>query len=144
MTDYTISTDKEKLQINVIHQLLTNSYWSKDIPQEKVEKAIKNSICYGVYQDGMQVGFARIITDETTFAYLCDVIVDEKHQRHGIGKALMEYIMKDSRLQGLRRFCLGTRDAHGLYEKFGFKITTSPNTWMEIKDNDIYTREKNA
>lgn len=140
MSDYTFSDDKEKMQIDVIHAMLTNSYWSKDISKEIVAKAVQNSLCYGVYKNDVQVGFARIITDEATFAYLCDVIIDEKHQHRGIGVALMKYIMQDSRLQGLRRFCLATRDAHRLYERFGFKVTSSPQTWMEIKDNDIYTR----
>lgn len=140
MNDYIINSDKEKLQIDIIHGLLRNTYWCKDIPKSLVQKAMDHSLCYGIYHKNTQVGFARVITDEATFAYLCDVIIDENHRGNGLSKKLMEFIMRDSRLQGLRRFCLGTKDAHGLYEKFGFKAPANPKTWMEIKDNDIYTK----
>ena len=136
--NYTISTDKEKLQIEVIHGFLSNSYWAKNIPIEIVKRAVKNALCFGIYLDNQQVGFARVISDFTTFAYLADVFVLEEHRGKGLSKKLMQQIMAHPDLQGLRRFCLGTRDAHKLYEQFGFSIIKKPELWMEIKHENFY------
>lgn len=124
------------------HRELTNSYWAKNIPFGTVKKAAENSICFNVFIGSEQVAFARVITDKATFAYLCDVIVAEKHQRKGIGKALMQFIMDHPDLQGLRRFTLGTKDAHGLYEKFGFTSPKFPDRLMEINVPGIYEKRK--
>jgi ribosomal protein S18 acetylase RimI-like enzyme len=121
-----------------VHRELSVSYWAKNIPFATVKKAAENSICFNVFIDPEQVAFARVITDRSTFAYLCDVIVSEKHQRKGIGKTLMQFIMAHPDLQGLRRFTLGTKDAHGLYEKFGFTSPKFPDRLMEINKPGIY------
>jgi ribosomal protein S18 acetylase RimI-like enzyme len=125
------------------HRELANSYWAKNIPFATVKKAAENSMCLNVFIKDEQVAFARVITDKTTFAYLCDVIVAEKHQRKGIGKALMQFIMDHPDLQGLRRFTLGTKDAHGLYEKFGFTVPKFPDRLMEINVPGIYEKQIN-
>lgn len=136
--EYIFSTDKEKLDINVIHDFLTNSYWSKNIPIEIVKRSIENSLCFGVYHQNKQIGFARVISDYTTFGYLADVFILERHRGKGLSKALMEHIMNHPQLQGLRRFCLGTRDAHKLYEQFGFSVIKSPERFMEILHTNFY------
>lgn len=103
-----------------------------------------SSLCFGVYENasGEQVGFARVVTDQATFAWLCDVYIEEAHRGRGLAKKLMEELKAHPALQGLRRFCLTTKDAHGLYEGFGFQVTQTPEYWMEIKDNGIYQRLK--
>lgn len=138
--EYEISDDKSLLQIESIHAFLKNAYWSKGIPIEIVQQGIRNSICFGVYRKGLQVGFARVISDECTFAYLSDVYIDPQHRGQGLSKELMTFIMNYPRLQGLRRFCLMTYDAHSLYEKFGFRVSDMPQNFMEIKDNNIYLK----
>ena len=138
---YHISTDKKKLQLAVIHGYLSKeSYWSKNIPLEIVARSIEHSFCFGIYLKEEQVGFARVVTDYTTFAYLADVFVLEAHRGKGLSKSLMKYIFSHEKLQGLRRFCLGTRDAHGLYEKFGFSPIAKPENFMEIKHENFYTQ----
>jgi GNAT superfamily N-acetyltransferase len=138
--DYSISTDKEKLQIAVIHHYLSvESYWAKHISLAIVKQSIENSLCFGVYFKNEQIGFARIITDYTTFGYLADVFILEAHRGKGLSKWLMECIMKHPKLQGLRRFCLATRDAHSLYAQFGFKPILKPENFMEIKHDNFYT-----
>lgn len=136
--DFEISDDKSLLQIEVIHGLLKNSYWCKDIPIETVERSIENSICFGVYKKGLQIGFARAITDEATFAWLSDVVISEEYRKNGVGQELVRFIMNYPKLQGLRRFGLATRDAHSLYEKFGFKCVQNPESFMEIKNEGMY------
>lgn len=117
--DHLFSTDREKLQVEVIHRYLSeDSYWAKNVSRETVERSIQGSLCFGIYHDGLQVGFARVITDQATFAYLADVFVDEKHRGRGLSKQLMRFILADERLQSLRRWMLGTLDAHGLYAQF--------------------------
>ena len=139
-SDYNISTDKEKLQLPVIHQYLSiESYWAKHVPLEIVKQSIEGSFCFGVYFKNEQVGFARVITDHATFAYLADVFILEAHRGKGLSKWLMEFIMAHPKLQGLRRFCLATRDAHGLYKQFGFTPLAKPETFMEIKHDNFYT-----
>ena len=125
--DILISTNKELLNIDVIHQYLsTESYWAFGIAKKTVEKAIENSICFGVYKNNIQIGFARMITDKATFAYLADVFIIKEEQGKGLGKLLMQTIHKHPDLQGLRRLLLTTRDAHTLYEEFG---------WQRINDD---------
>ncbi len=138
--EYEISDDKNQLQLNAIHSLLKDTYWCKGIPQKTVAAAIENSLCIGAYKDQQQVAFARIVSDYATFAWVCDVVVDEKYRGQGLSKAMMTSVMAHPRLQGIRRICLATKDAHELYRKFGFKVTETPQNWMEIKNNDIYTR----
>jgi GNAT superfamily N-acetyltransferase len=136
--DYEISTRPERLDVAVIHAFLTQSYWSPGIPRSVVERAIRNSLCFGLYWKSGQVGFARIVTDKATFAYLADVFVLEAHRGKGLSKWLMQVIVDHEDLQGLRRFLLGTRDAHGLYKQFGFDELASPSRMMEILRPDVY------
>lgn len=133
-----ISTDPARLDARAVHAYLTRSYWAPGIPLETVERSIKGAMCFGVYDDGAQVGFARVITDRVTFAYLADVYILESHQGRGLGKWLMRVIMAHPDLQGLRRFSLATRDAHGLYAQFGFTPLRAPERHMEIARPDIY------
>jgi GNAT superfamily N-acetyltransferase len=145
MENIQISTDQNRLQLNRIHRYLSEeSYWGQKIPKTIIVKAISNSLCFGVYigETGaeIQVGFARVVTDKATFAYLCDVYIEKDHQAKGLGKLLIAEIMKHPELQDLRRFCLATKDAHSLYERFGFKITEFPERWMEIRDPEVYER----
>lgn len=140
LADYSISTDKEKLQIAVVHHYLsTESYWAKHIPLEIVKQSIENSFCFGVYFKNEQIGFARIITDYASFGYLADVFILEAHRGKGLSKWLMESIMAHPKLQGLRRFCLATRDAHSLYTQYGFKPISKPENFMETKHDNFYT-----
>ena len=121
--DYHISTDSSLLNIDVIYNYLsTESYWAKNIPKELVIKSIINSLCFGLYHQQKQVGFARVVTDKTTFAYLADVFILEEYRKKGLSKWLIETIQAYPDLQGLRRWMLGTRDAHGLYEKLGWTV----------------------
>ncbi len=136
--DYEISDDKSKLQLNLIHEMLKEAYWCKGIPVRTLAAAIESSLNFGIYYSGVQVGFARIITDGATFAWICDVFINEKHRGQNLSKELMKNILLHPSLQGLRRICLATKDAHKLYEQFGFKITETPKNWMEIKNNKIY------
>ncbi|MCK6639212.1 MAG: GNAT family N-acetyltransferase [Bacteroidia bacterium] len=138
---YHISDNKDLLDIGFIHYELSRSYWAKNIPMELVQKSITHSMCFGVYIERKQIGFARVITDHSTFAYLCDVIIAEEAQGKGAGKMLMEYIMKHKDLQGLRRFMLATRDAHTLYEKYGFSVVKHPERLMEITVQNPYSAD---
>ena len=140
--EFRINDHFSESDLQFAHRELSNSYWSKNIPFATVKKAAENSICFNVFIGDEQVAFARVITDKATFAYLCDVIVAEKHQRKGVGKALMQFIMDHPDLQGLRRFTLGTKDAHGLYEKFGFTPPKFPERQMEIGRPGIYEEER--
>jgi N-acetylglutamate synthase-like GNAT family acetyltransferase len=135
-----ISTDKSLLQLDVIHDFLKNSYWAKNIPIEIVKKSIEHSICFGVYLDDKQIGFARVMTDQATFAYLADVFIIKEQQGKGYSKELMKFIMAHAELQGLRKFLLATADAHGLYKQFGFKELAKPERVMEITITDIYSK----
>jgi hypothetical protein len=138
--DYVFSNDKSKLQISVIHNFLSNeSYWAKNIPLSTVIKAIEGSLCYAVYHKEQQIAFARVITDCATFAYLADVFVVENYRGLGICKQFMNFIMSDSQLKNLRRFMLATKDAHSLYEQFGFKSLSTPDRFMEIKPFETYS-----
>lgn len=136
--DYCISTDPAKLDLEVIHGYLKRSYWSPGIPFEIVKRAIAHSLCFGLYHRDRQIGFARVITDQTTFAYLADVFVLEGFQGKGLGKWLVECILAHPELQNLRRWMLATRDAHGLYAQYGFTALKQPEIVMEISRPDIY------
>jgi GNAT superfamily N-acetyltransferase len=126
----TITTDRTKLDLEVIHGFLSQSYWAKNIPRELVARSIEHSLCFGAFDDTAQVGFARVISDHSTYAYLADVFVLESHRGLGIGRAIMEAIRDHPDLQGLRRFHLVTRDAHGLYARFGFTPLENPDRHM--------------
>ena len=134
----TVTTDKARLDRSVIHAFLRTSYWAENIPLSVVDKAIDNSLCFGLLDEDRQIGFARVITDSATFAYLADVFVLPEHRGRGLGTWLVECTVSHPELQGLRRRLLGTRDAHGLYEKFGFTPLRRPQTFMEIFNPDVY------
>ena len=136
----TISTDSKRLDRKRIHDFLKGSYWAPGIPREVVDRSIEGAMCFGVYDGDTQIGFARVITDRATFAYVADVFVLESHRGRGLGVWLMEAIRAHPDLQGLRRWILMTRDAHGLYEKFGFRRMADTGRCMEILDREVYTR----
>lgn len=138
MTGYEISSDVSRFDFDAIHTFLSQTYWSKGIPRSTVERAIANSLCFGVFHESCQVGFARVITDKATFAYLADVYLLEAHRGLGLSVRLLQAIRNHPDLQGLRRMMLATRDAHGLYEKFGFKALAAPDRMMEIHVPDAY------
>jgi GNAT superfamily N-acetyltransferase len=141
--NYVISTDPRRLDLPAIHAYLVRSYWSEGIPAATVARALAGSLCFGLHHAPpgavpSQVGLARVVTDGATFAYLCDVYVLESHQGHGLGKWLIATVMAHPSLAGLRRFMLGTRDAHGLYARHGFATPRAPDRLMEILRPDIY------
>jgi len=139
ISGYKISSQRDDMDIAVIHGYIARSYWAKNIPLTIMEKAIKNSLCFGVFTDsGNQVAFARMVTDISTFAYLADVFVLEEHRGKGISKWLMKNILEHPNLQGIRRMALATSDAHGLYKEFGFKALSSPESFMELHQPDVY------
>ena len=135
---YSISTDPHRLDIVAIHAFLTRSFWAEGISQALVAKAIENSLCFGLFEGSCQVGFARVVTDYATYAYLCDVYVLESHRGQGLGKWLIDAVMAHPELQGLRRFQLVTRDAHGLYAPHGFSAPATPERHMEIFRHGMY------
>jgi N-acetylglutamate synthase-like GNAT family acetyltransferase len=134
MIDFKISTDKSKLDLVAIHDFLSNrSYWAKGRSLETVKRSVENSLCFGMYDSaGKMIGFARVVSDYAVFAYIMDVFIMEDNRNQGSGKRLMDFIMQHPDLQGLQRIMLATKDAHGLYEKYGFKITASTDKIMEI------------
>ncbi len=138
--DFKISNDKKLLQIDRIHSFLKTTYWSPEIPKNIIEKSIENSECYGVYdtKSNLQIGFARWITDYATFAWLSDVYIEEEYRGQGLSKWLVSIMMERPEMKIIRRVALMTKDAHKLYEKFGFAATSTPQYYMEIKDSDIY------
>jgi GNAT superfamily N-acetyltransferase len=138
--DYEISTDPAHIDAALVHEFLTNSYWAKGIPLKTIQRSIENSVAFGVYHGQQQVGFARIISDLATFAYLADVFILPSHRGRGLSQWLMECIVSHPDLQGLRRWMLATQDAHGLYAKFGFTAIRNPERWMEKHDSEIYTK----
>jgi GNAT superfamily N-acetyltransferase len=138
---YCISTDKSRLDIKAIHQFLaTESYWSLQIPYEKVEQAVAHSLNFGLYLKDRQVGYARVITDFSTVAYLGDVFILPEFRGQGLSKWLIQTIMKYPELQGFRRWVLSTADAHGLYEQFGWRPVANPERWMEVHNREVYTK----
>ena len=133
--EYTISTDRGRLDFSVIHRFISEeSYWGKGRPPEVVRRSTENSLPFGVYRGAELVGFARVVTDYATFAWLTDVFVLEGHRGRGLSKWLMEVILGHPELQGLRRWALATKDAHGLYRRFGFIDLYRPERWMERPD----------
>jgi len=136
--EFLLSTDPGRLDVSLIHSFLTECYWAKGIPLEVVARSIQNSLCFGIYENGKQVGFARVISDFATFAYIGDVFIIESFRGHGLGKWIMQSIMQHPRLQALRRWSLLTRDAHGLYTQFGFTPLESSERYMEIHNRDVY------
>ncbi|MFM0286443.1 GNAT family N-acetyltransferase [Paraburkholderia megapolitana] len=137
--EYEISTDTRRLDVGMIHHFLAEeSYWSLGIPRATVERAIQNSLCFGAYRGDEQVGFARVVTDRSTFALLADVFVLKDHRGKGLSKRLMQCVVEHEDLQGLRRLLLLTSDAHGLYKQYGFKELGNPARFMEILRADIY------
>ena len=128
--NYTISTDPVKLDINAIADMLTRAYWAQGRTPEMIARYVQHSLVFGVYHDDKQVGLARVVSDYTTFAWLCDVFIHEDHRGHGLGKWLMETVHAHPDLQGLRRWLLATKDAHGLYKQFGWTQLDEPERWM--------------
>ncbi|HEX8876895.1 MAG TPA: GNAT family N-acetyltransferase [Phycisphaerales bacterium] len=145
---YIVSSDKARLDVDVIYGFLSTCYWSPGIARARVERAIAHSLCWGVYDTAhkqrgpeggwSQVGFARVVTDQASFAYLCDVFVLEAHRGAGLGKLLMRAIVAEPAIRGVRCFALKTRDAHGLYQQFGFAPMPDPTRYMEILDRETY------
>lgn len=142
--EFEISSDPARIDLAAVHEFLTNSYWAKGIPMETVRRSIENAICFGIYLETRQIGFARVVTDRATFAYLADVFVLPPYRGRGLSKWLMECILSHPELQGLRRWMLATRDAHALYQQYGFKSLKSPERWMEIHNPDIYARDRRS
>jgi GNAT superfamily N-acetyltransferase len=139
LAEYEISTDTHRLNVEVIHKFLAeDSYWSPGIPRSVVERAIGNSLCFGVYHRAAQVGFARVVTDKSTFALLADLFILKAHRGKGLSKWLMHRVVGHEDLQGLRRLLLLTSDAHGLYRQFGFEQLGNPLRFMEVLRQDIY------
>ncbi len=132
--EYTISTDDSRLDLDVVHGYLKRSYWAEGVPLDVVRRSAENSLVFGVYRGAEQVGFARVITDQATFAYLADVFILEEHQGRDLGKWLVETVLSHPDLQGLRRWMLATKDAHELYRKYAFTGLGNPEIFMEKKD----------
>lgn len=139
--NYRITTDREQINVAYVHGFLGQTYWAENIPLETVRRSIEGSLCFSVFSGDQQMGFARVITDGATFAYLADVFIDESFRGRGLSKWLMEVIIGHPNLQGLRRFLLATKDAHGLYRQFGFQPLNFVDRWMQIHQPDVY-REK--
>ena len=139
MPDYEITSDAARLDVDAIHAFLSTTYWSPGVPRHIVQRAIDNSLCLGVLLEGRQVGFARLVTDKATSAYLADVYVLEEHREKGLSLRLTEAVKAHPELQGLRRMMLATRDAHGLYAKFGFTPLAAPDRMMEVHVPDAYS-----
>ena len=138
---FIFSDDINLVDVKAVHHYLsTQSYWAKGIPLDIVQKSIANSLCFGVYKDGKQAGFARWVTDRATFAYLCDVYIENEFRGLGLSKKLMSLMLFHADLQGLRRYHLATLDAHGLYEQFGFKAIENPERHMGIVFKDLYSK----
>jgi len=130
--NFTISTDPARLDVDTIVDFLARAYWAKGRPRERTERAIANSLVFGLYDGDKQIGLARVVTDYAIFAYLCDVFIHEDYRAHGLGKWLMETVHNHPDMQGLRRWTLATRDAHDLYRQFGWDALANPNSWMEM------------
>lgn len=139
MTNYRISSSNKDIDFSVVFDFISTSYWSPGIPVNILKKAIENSLCFSVFSKvNDQVGFARVITDKATFAYLADVFILEEHRGQGLSHLLMRHIVEHSDLQGLRRFLLATRDAHDVYKSFGFSAVANPQTFMEVWEPNVY------
>jgi N-acetylglutamate synthase-like GNAT family acetyltransferase len=128
---FTISTDPERLDIDTICDFLTRAYWANTRPRERTQRALQNSLVFGVYDGDKQIGLARVVSDYSIFAYLCDVFIHEDYRAHGLGKWLIQTVMEHPDLKDLRRWVLVTNDAHGLYRQFGFTSIEDPEHWMQ-------------
>lgn len=137
---YDISLDPARLQLDVIHGFIAQSYWASGMPRETLARAIVNSVCVGAYRDGVQVGFARVVTDRATFAYLADVFVLPDHGGKGLAKKMVQALHDHPELQGLRRWMLATSDAHGVYAALGWQPIAQPELFMQRHDPDVYRR----
>lgn len=138
--DYLFSNDRGRLQVELVHSFLSNeSYWAKNISADLVWKTMEGSECFGIYLNGIQIGFARVITDNASFGYLADVFIVPAHRGKGLSKQLIGFIMAYPGFKGFRRFMLATKDAHSLYEKFGFRPLSEPERFMEIRPFETYS-----
>jgi len=137
---FTITTDPRRIDVDAVHAYLSRSYWAEQIPREIVARSIEGSLNFALLQGASQIGFARVVTDSATFAYLCDVYVLEEFRGQGLSKWLIGEMLTHPSLRGLRRFLLATRDAHGLYAQFGFAPPRNPAALMEITKPDFYKR----
>jgi GNAT superfamily N-acetyltransferase len=138
---YTISTDRSRFDVEMIYSFLTHSYWAEGVPRDVVQRSIDNAMCFGVFDGDRQIGFARVITDRATYAYIGDVFILESHRGRGLSKLLMKAIMEHADLQGLRRWSLVTTDAHSLYQQFGFTPLANPKRYMELVNPDVYKKQ---
>lgn len=136
--EYTISTEQAKIDLAFVHGFLSRSYWAQNISVEVVRRSIENSLCFGLFEAERQIGFARVVTDSATFAYLCDVFVIEERRGRGLSKWLMETTLAHPKLQNLRRWMLATKDAHGLYGQFGFTPLDAPEVFMQRHAPGVY------
>jgi GNAT superfamily N-acetyltransferase len=139
---FVVTTDRSRIDLTLTHEFLTRAYWAEGIPRALVARSLEHSLPFGIFEGSAQVGFARVITDYSTFAYLADVFVVPSHRGRGLGKLLIECVLKHPDLQGLRRWMLATRDAHELYGQFGFAPLSHPERFMEIHDREIYKRSR--
>lgn len=126
-----ISSDRSKLDLTVIHTFLKTAYWSENISLDRISQAISHSLCFGMYEDDRQIGFARVITDYTAIAYLADVFVLETHRGRGLGKQLIEFILNNADLRSVRTWLLVTADAHSFYQQFGFEPIDRPELYLK-------------
>jgi GNAT superfamily N-acetyltransferase len=139
---YIISTDRSRFDVEMIYGFLTHSYWAEGVPRDVLQRSIDNAMCFGVFDGDRQIGFARVITDCATYAYVGDVFILESHRGRGLSKLLMKAIMEHADLQGLRRWSLVTTDAHGLYQQFGFTPLANPQRYMELANPDVYKKQR--
>jgi GNAT superfamily N-acetyltransferase len=139
--DAVVSTDRSRLDVDLVHRVLSATYWAAGIPRDVVERSIAGSVAFGLFEDERQVGFARVVTDLATYAYLADVFVIEECRGRGLGDWLVESILQHPQLQGLRRFSLITRDAAPLYARHGFSAPVSPSGYMEIVNREVYVKQ---
>jgi GNAT superfamily N-acetyltransferase len=135
-----VDTDPERLDLEVVHGFLAASYWARGIPLEVVRRSLRGSLCFGLYDGERQIGFARVVSDRATFAYLADVFVLESERGRGLARLLMDAIVAHPDLQGLRRWMLATRDAHGLYARYGFTPLPDPEPFMQLHDPQVYAK----
>lgn len=138
MSSLIYTFEPAEFDATAIHAFLASTYWSPNVPRDVVERAIAGSLCIGVLDDGRQVAFARLVTDRATFAYLADVFVIPEYRGKGVSQEMLKRLFAHPDVQGLRRLMLATRDAHGLYEKFGFKALAAPDRFMELHDPNVY------
>lgn len=140
MDELRLSTDPAEMDVAAIASALRDLYWARGVPDEVVRRSIKGSLPFGIFDGTRQVAFARVVTDRVTFAWVSDVYVLEAYRGRGLGKRLVRAMRAHPSLQGLRRWLLSTRDAHGLYAQFGFSPVSAPDRLMEIRDPDVYLR----